>query len=144
MKKETLNGVIAGGVVLALALGAYLVFKKKPVIPDDGVKPDDGTTPLQPSTNSLDYSQMADNLFNAMNGYGTGNTTIEEELKKLKSKSDWNNLVNAFGIRKISSGFGNIFQGDFTGNLPECLNDELDQDELKSANKILNKIGVSI
>ena len=79
-----------------------------------------------------------------MDGYGTGNSTIEDELKKLKSRSDWDKLVSAFGTRTISSGLGNIFQSDFTGTLPECLNDELDSSELQSANKILNKIGVSI
>jgi hypothetical protein len=87
---------------------------------------------------------MANKIFDAMDGYGTGNTTIETELKKLKSKSDWDALVRAYGTRTISSGIGNIFVSDFTGDLPACLNDELDSDELEDANEILNKIGVTI
>lgn len=146
MKKETLNGIIAGGVILGLAMGAYLVFKKKgsspnPLPPDGGGSGDGGNGS---GSSSLDYNKMADNLFDAMDGYGTGNTAIEDELKKLKSRSDWDKLVSAFGTRTISSGWGNIFQNNFTGTLPECLNDELDSDELDDVNEILNKIGVSI
>jgi hypothetical protein len=145
MKKETLNGVIAGGVILGLGMVAYLVFKKK------GNSPSPVPLPPNPDpygggngVSNLDFTKMADSIFDAMDGYGTGNNTIENELKKLKSKADWNALVSAFGTRKISSGTGNIFQSDFTGNLTECLNDELDSDELEDANEILNKIGVSI
>lgn len=145
MKKETLNGVIAGGVILGLGLVAYLVFKKK------GNSPSPVPLPPNPDpygggngVSNLDFTKMADSIFDAMDGYGTGNNTIEKELKKLKSKADWNALVSAFGTRTISSGTGNIFQSDFTGNLTECLNDELDSDELEDANEILNKIGVSI
>ena len=147
MKKETLNGIIAGGVILALAMGAYLVFKKKDTSPTPPLPPPDGgggNGGGSGSGTSLDYNKMADTIFDAMDGYGTGNSTIEDELKKLKSRSDWDKLVSAFGTRTISSGWGNIFQSDFTGTLPECLNDELDSSELQSANKILNKIGVSI
>lgn len=146
MKKETLNGVIAGALILTLGLVAYLVFNKKgkgvpypnPPMPDP-YNPNGGG-----GVSNLNFSTMANSIFNAMDGYGTGNTTIENELKKLKSKADWDALVSAFGTRTISSGTGNIFQSDFTGNLTECLNDELDSDELEDANEILNKIGVSI
>ena len=41
------------------------------------------------SGTSLDYNKMADTIFDAMDGYGTGNSTIEDELKKLKSRSDY-------------------------------------------------------
>ena len=145
MKKETLNGVIAGGVILGLGMVAYLVFKKKGNYP--------APVPLPPNpdpyggdngVSNLDFRKMADSIFDAMDGYGTGNNTIENELKKLKSKSDWNALVSAFGTRTISSGTWNVFQDNFTGTLSDCLNDELDSDELDDVNEILNKIGVSI
>ena len=145
MKKETLNGIIAGSVILGLGLVAYLVFNKKRSIPSPAPNPNPNPNPFGGgSTSNLDFEKMANSIFDAMDGYGTGNTTIEKELKKLKSKADWDALVSAFGTRKISSGTGNIFQSDFTGNLTECLNDELDSDELEDANEILNKIGVSI
>lgn len=146
MKKETLNGVIAGGLILALGLGAYLVFKPKgqAVNPNPIPDPFGGNGGSGGGASSLNYSQMADTLFDAMDGYGTGNSTIETELKKLRSRYDWEGLVRAFGTRTISSGWGNIFQSDFTGTLPQCLNDELDSSELANINTILNKIGVTI
>jgi hypothetical protein len=149
MKKETLNGVIAGSVILALGMVAYLVFNKKdrnpsPMPPNPNPDPFGGANGEGGNVSNLDYRKIADNLFDAMDGYGTGNNTIETELKKLKSKSDWDALVRAYGTRTISSGIGNIFVSDFTGDLPACLNDELDSDELEDANEILNKIGVTI
>lgn len=87
---------------------------------------------------------IANSLFDAMNGYGTGNNTIETELKKIKSKQEWDSLVRAFGTRTISSGTWNVFQSDFTGGLVECLQDELDSEETERVNQILSRIGVSI
>jgi hypothetical protein len=87
---------------------------------------------------------IANNLFDAMDGYGTGNDTIETELKKIKSKQEWDSLVRAFGTRTISSGTWNFFQSDFTGGLVECLQNELDSGETARVNQILSRIGVSI
>jgi len=143
MKKETLNGLIAGGIILALGLGAYLVFKPK-TKPEPNPNPNPDPFGGGNGSTSLNYSEMADALFEAMDGYGTGNSTIETELKKLKSRSDWDALVIAYGTRTVSSGIGNIFVSDFTGTLPEALNDELDSSELADVNTILNKIGVTI
>jgi len=87
---------------------------------------------------------IANNLFDAMDGYGTGNDTIETELKKIKSKQEWDSLVRAFGTRTISSGTWNFIQSDFTGGLVECLQNELDSGETARVNQILSRIGVSI
>lgn len=128
------KGVVTTLVVVGLGVAAYFLFLRKK---DDG---NGGGA----STSDLDFLSMANKIFDAMDGYGTGNTTIETELKKLKSKADWDALVRAYGTRTISSGSFNIFQSDFTGTLPEALNDELDSSELQRANEILNKIGASI
>lgn len=149
MKKETLNGVIAGALILTLGLVAYLVFNKKGGgVPEPNPNPN--PNPYEPNNSggggvsNLNFSAIADSLFDAMDGYGTYEGDIQNELKKLKTKADWNALVQAFGIRTLNCGTGNPFCSDFTGDLAACLNDELDSDELKDVNKILNKIGVSI
>ena len=128
------KGLITTLVVVGLGVSAYFLFLRKK---DNG---NGGGA----STSDLDFLSMANKIFDAMDGYGTGNTTIETELKKLKSRADWDALVQAYGTRTVSSGTGNIFQSDFTGTLPEALNDELDSSELQRANEILNKIGASI
>ena len=147
MKKETLNGVIAGALILTLGLVAYLVFNKKGKgVPNPNPNPN--PDPFDPNggggVSNLNFRAIADSLFDAMDGYGTGESTIETELKKLKTKADWNALVEAYGTRTLNCGTGNPFCSDFTGDLADCLNDELDEDELEDVNEILNKIGVSI
>lgn len=98
--------------------------------------------PNQPS--ALPFKAMADELFNAMNGYGTTENKIYEILGRLKKKPDWNALVSAYGTRKLSSGAGNVFVSDFNGNLPDSFKSELSSSEMKAVNQILSKIGVSI
>lgn len=137
MKAANKKGLIATLVVVGLGAAAYFLFLRNK----------DGRGGRGGGENSeLDAQMlpMANSIFDAMNGYGTGEDTIKKELQKLKSKNDWDALVRAFGTRTLSSGTWNVFQSDFTGTLPECLNDELDSSELESVNQILSKIGVSI
>lgn len=143
MKNKTILAVIGVG---GLALAAYLIFRKtkssgNEITPYDGSS---GSSGIFPVIGGLDYAGMADKIHEAMDGYGTWENTIENEITKLRNKSDWDALVAAYGNRKISSGFGNIFQSDFVGNLPASLKDELDGTELASLNAKLRKIGVSI
>ncbi len=153
MKKETLNTIIAGGVILAVAGIAILIFRKpknttspNPFDPTGGGGNSGGGGGAIPPT-SLNYSEIADNLFNIFDGYGTvgtGANAVVEELNKLRTRQDWEKLVQAYGTRTVSSGWGNIFQSNFTGTLPECLRDELDSSELADVNQELSRIGVSI
>lgn len=136
MKAANKKGLIATLVVVGLGAAAYFLFLRNK----------DGRGGGGGENSEIDEKMlpMANSLFDAMNGYGTGNDRIEKELQKLKSKNEWDALVRAFGTRTISSGTWNVFQSDFTGTLPECLNDELDSSELEKVNQILSKIGVSI
>lgn len=147
MKKETLNGIIAGSIILALGGAFYFAFKKKGGNGGGGNGGNGGGGNNGGGgipTSNLDFRSMANNLFDAMDGYGTGYTDVETELKKLKSKSDWFALVDAYGVRTLNCGSYNPFCDDFTGDLEQCLQDELDSDETEDVNEILNKIGVSI
>lgn len=136
MKAANKKGLIATLVVVGLGAAAYFLFLRN--------KNGRGGGGGENSEIDEKMLPMANSLFDAMNGYGTGEDTIKKELQKLKSKDDWDALVRAFGTRTISSGTWNVFQSDFTGTLPDCLNDELDSSELESVNQILSKIGVSI
>lgn len=141
-QKKIITAIVLGG----LALGALLIFRRRA-----GSGPGDGTLPgggggggVFPTIGALDYAGMADTIHQAMDGYGTEETTIENEILKLRNKNDWDALVAAYGIRKISSGVGNFFQPDFVGDLPSGLKSELDDTELADLNANLRKIGVSI
>jgi len=104
--------------------------------------PDPEPDPNAPTV--LPYKAMADELFNAMNGYGTDEAKIYAILNRLQKKPDWSALVSAYGTRKISSGTGNVFVSDFNGNLPDSFKSELSSSEIKAVNQILSKIGVTI
>jgi hypothetical protein len=130
---------IAGGVLLVL----YFIKQKGKGQWSGGGNGGGGSQPPKEDT-SLPYAALSDDLFNAMNGYGTNESKIYEVLRLLNNKSQWDSLVNTYGVRKLSSGRGNVFNSDFNGNLPNSLKNELDSGELKTANSILSKIGVSI
>lgn len=157
MKKNLTNTLVAVSAIALVGIGAFLIFRKPknqvPYPPYDpggsggsggsgsggsGSGGSNGTTP------GIKFSDIADNIFDAMDGYGTDEPTIESELKKLRTKADWNALVSAYGTRTISSGRGNIFQPNFTGDLTQCLKNELDAEEETSVNNILSKLGVTI
>lgn len=134
MKKN--KTLVTTAVVVALGAAAYYFL----------LRPGAGKGGNGGGSSEIDQKMLpiANNLFDAMNGYGTGNDAIETELKKIQSKNEWDALVKAFGTRTISSGYWNVFQSDFTGGLVECLQDELDEAETNRANQILSRIGVSI
>lgn len=149
MKKETLNGVIAGGLILALGMVAYLVFNRKgsapyPPMPNPNPYDPNGGGGGGGGVSNLNFSAMADSLFNSMTNYGTWEDDIIDELKKLKTKADWNALVQAYGTRTLNCGSWNPFCDDFTGDLAACLNDELSEGWMKDVNDVLGKFGVSI
>jgi len=149
MKKETLNGVIAGGLILALGMVAYLVFNRKgsapyPPMPNPNPNDPNGGGGGGGGVSNLNFSAMADSLFNSMTNYGTYEEDIIDELKKLKTKADWNALVQAYGTRTLNCGSWNPFCDDFTGDLAACLNDELSEGWMKDVNEVLGKFGVSI
>lgn len=109
-----------------------------------------------------DYMQLASRLFSIMNGVGTGGSSGETEcvniIKRMKTKSDWYKLVEAFGVRKSTSlgtGIAGSTVGflatvstfglvkDFEGNLNEWLLDELPDDKIKQISAHLKSINVA-
>ncbi|MBM3201312.1 MAG: hypothetical protein FJZ56_02765 [Chlamydiae bacterium] len=141
-KKALLIAVGIGG----LALAAYFIIKgrKGGTIPDTIPDGNGGGGGIYPTIAGLDYAEMADDIHSAMDGYGTSEDLIENQILKLRNKADWDALVATYGVRTVSSGRGNIFQDDFTGTLPQALKNELDEDEMADLNAKLRKIGVSL
>jgi hypothetical protein len=82
---------------------------------------------------------MADQLFNAMNIWGTDEDAIYAVLNKLQNKDDWNKIVSKFGIRKST-----MWGSSFTGDLIVWLSDELNSKEKAIVRGILAKISVTI
>ncbi len=150
MEKKTQRGIITAAVVLvAVAAALKFILPKKSKGGDDnsgggnaGGGGNTGGGGGQVNTN-LDFRSLANQLFDAFDGYGTANSKIKEIFKLLRSNADYDALKAAYGVREVSSGAWNIFQSNFEGDLPATLREELDSDELAELNQILTSNGIS-
>ncbi len=147
---KNVKGAIVVGVVLALGYIAYKKLNK----PNNANKKRNGGNEGGGNEGGgnegggneggvdTDFYAMADELFDAFDGYGTKNSVVMGVMERLTKQSDWVSLQNAYGSRKVSSGTGNIFVSDFTGNLKSTLNNELSTNELKKVTSILSSNGI--
>lgn len=94
-----------------------------------------------PTLTKGQLAQMANNIFAAMDGYGTDEETIMRELSKVKSDGDFVGLQNAYGIREVSSGRFNP-SPNFKGTLTAALTDELSDYWIKQINTGLKRRGI--
>ena len=147
---------IAVSISALAVLGAvyyFLIYKRKPAIKKDdgkgggggggngggGVKP----PPAKATLTKSDADKMAKAIFDAMDGYASNENIIYAQLRKVKNDADFVLLMESYGTREISSGKFNP-QPNFKGNLAGALDSELDNDELKEANRILMSNGVTL
>ncbi len=71
---------------------------------------------------------------------GSGKVTAQI-VGQLKNNLDFLKLSDAWGVRTYDQ--AGWFTGDFTGNLIQAVNDELDNGEVNALNNILKKNGIS-
>lgn len=83
------------------------------------------------------YSGTANNLFNAMNGWGTGWSDIKGIFAILQNVDDWNEIKRQYETRTLKH-FG---YADVVGNLVTHLQYELDSWEKEYINNELMRIG---
>jgi hypothetical protein len=112
---------------------AYILFVKLKSV---------GTKQIVPNveggvTQGLNFKAMADSIYEAMDGYGTSFQIIINEFVKLNNNYDFDALYKAYGTRTVSSGAGNVFVSDYTGDLLGALKDELDANEISKINTLL-------
>jgi len=160
MKKVLMHkkALIIGGVVLGLGAVAYFILRPKnsPVVTNkafgDG-NPNGAGTLSQPqtqdpvtgafTTSGLNFKQMADDIFNALSGYTTDTSSVLNNFSLLQSDSDFDALVKAYGTRTVSTGLGNIFDADYTGNLTGALIRFLSTSDISTLNAQDSKVGIT-
>lgn len=93
------------------------------------------------SFDDSDYSRMADELYEAMNGFGTKSPTIFSVLNVLRTASDWHQLFVSFDVRSSTGNWAwwNPFKDK---NLTNWLEYELSADELGNVRVILHNIQI--
>lgn len=95
-----------------------------------------------PKYNDMQYKSWADRLYQLMNGYGTDEAGIYDVMKQMQNDADIAKLIEAYGVRKLSTGAYNL-SPDSSANLISALSDELDSNETFIVNGILAKRGIT-
>ena len=90
-----------------------------------------------------DYKNLANQIFAAMDGYGTDVDSIYRVMYQINNDLDLKYLTIAFGVREISSGKWNPTP-NYSGGLAGAMVDELSVMEISAVNKLLQDNGVTI
>ena len=103
MESKTKKGIIAALFIGAIGYLAYKAFKKPDTPPVGGGGT--GTPPPPPPVgggSSLDFTALANKLFDAFNGCTTKNDVWRDVLTQLQKQADWDALSAAYGTKKLT------------------------------------------
>ena len=142
------KGIITAAVVVVAVLAAYKILKPKSDKSGGGNNGGGGNSGGGGNTggggtSNLDFRSLANQLFDAFDGYGTDEDEVKVVFQSLNSNADYDALKSAYGVREVSSGRGNIFVKNFEGDLAATLRNELDSSELAEVNQILSNKGIN-
>ena len=93
-------------------------------------------------TQGMNFVDLANNIYDSLNGYSYSTQPIVDVFSKLNSDADFSALSYAYGTKTLDSGFLNVFQKNYTGNLIGSLKDQLSASDLSSLNQILTQKGI--
>lgn len=146
------KGTIAVGAMVAIFVAAYMInravknkkalqgAKKETDATNDTVK----TLTAQgqkPTLDALKLSTISNQLFTAMDGYGTNVNAVYAAFANVNNDIDVVNLIKTYGIKEISTGAGNP-SPNLKGTLSQALTDELSASEMTALNNLLARKGI--
>jgi hypothetical protein len=141
MEKKTKKTIITALVICVIGYALYKAFTPTPPTTNGGGTPPNGSgTP--PTTTNLDFTSLANTLFDAFNGVGTKNNVWRSVLIQLKNQADWNALSVAYGTKKITAGLGGFITTCSDCDLVKSFKSELSSSELEEVNTILKSKGI--
>jgi len=158
---ETFNGlpgwakgvvaVIGTGVTVLIGWGIYSAVKSRIKHAGDYKEQNEVKDDLvvlsgqgvKPSYKDSQYATWASQLFSAFEGYQSDESAVYRVFVNMKNDADVLKLINAYGIREVSSGKGNP-EPNFKGTLAGAIAEEMDTEEVKEINIILAKRGIKI
>lgn len=95
---------------------------------------------IKPTYTAQQYNKMADDLFVAMDGYGTDSEVVFSTFKKLKNDADFIKLDSAFGVKTATDNLFGLMEAE---DLSGWIKDDLSQTEIQRLNKQLANQGIS-
>jgi hypothetical protein len=93
-------------------------------------------------TQGMNFVAMADNIYSSLNGYSYSMQPIVDAFAKLNTEADFSALTYAYGTKTLDSGFLNVFQKNYTGDLVGSLKDQLSASDLSTLNQLLTAKGI--
>ena len=141
------KGVIAIGILAGVGFVVYKVVKGvKDSGKTKGSRKEDNavnndldkliTAGKGPTMNQSQMIGFANQLFQAMDGYGTNEESIISIFGKVKNEADVLGIIKSYGIKDLSSGRFNP-EPNLKGTLREHLSAELSQYWMDALNKVM-------
>lgn len=144
--------LIVAGVIAGTAITGYFVYKgiknyqaKKDSRAQVDAAEDDlkglAQSGVKPTLSASQLNLISNNLFTAMNGYGTDEAAVLHEIVKINNEADMLALIKTYGTKTLSSGNLNPTP-NFTGSLTAALAEELSDAYILAINNVLAKKGI--
>lgn len=95
-----------------------------------------------PTLSPSQAASIANVIHAAMDGYGTDESAIVTQFRKIKTNADYLMVSQAYGVKKVSSGRFNP-EPDYEGTMAGALASELDNTYRVKLNTILKNNGVT-
>lgn len=95
----------------------------------------------KPTLSASQLNLISNNLFTAMDGYGTNSDAILHEFAKINNEADLLALIKTYGTKTISSGSFNP-EPNFIGSLTAALSNELSNTYILALNNMLSRKGI--
>jgi hypothetical protein len=144
------KGIVVVGSFAAVGYTSYLIYKKVQAInaSRDAKREVEKTTDelkklnVKPTLMPSQIDSVANQLFTAMNGYGTDYNSILKALVYINNNADMLSVIKAYGVRELSSGNFNP-EPNLTGTLGQAFSIELGSDQRTAVNNLLARKGVT-
>jgi hypothetical protein len=143
------KGIIVIGVLGGVGLIGYQIYKgikkrgeNKDARDEANSWKDERNKLGNPTLSSSEMKSMSNQLFVAMDGYGTDEDAVLSVFKRMGNDADFAGVVAEFDVKEISSGRGNP-EPNYKGALLGALKSELSESWIKKINAALSSKGIS-
>ena len=137
--------ILGGGIGIIYLFTKVLNKKSGTKNPQGNILTNPTNAPLEvsvvkPTLSDDKLRSHINTLVKAFNGDGTDEQAVYDVFTDVKNDADFNNLVSKFGERTIKGGW---FTNSYKSGLRGIIKNEMDSNEIKFLNEILQSNGVS-